>query len=137
PAEKMSLRETLMRKGVGADSRIDFTKLFFDGALETPMLPENAGDLFLPLEMVRLAPSAVNRQPWRAVRCGNLVHFYEKKNRGMATGTWDVQKIDMGIALCHFELGAAESGLRTEFVMEDPGLTDDPGCVYTASFRIG
>jgi len=29
PAEKMSLRETLMRKGIQADKRMDFDRLFF------------------------------------------------------------------------------------------------------------
>ena len=127
PAEKMSLRETMMRKGIKADSRLAFDK---------PLTPENAGALRLPLEMVRLAPSAVNGQPWRVVCCGDRVHFYEKRGRGMASDAWDIQKIDMGIALCHFELGAIESGLRPVLYAEDPGLPGQDGLIYIASFRI-
>ena len=56
PAKKMALRETMMRKGVKADSRLDFEKLFFDGSFETPLPAQNAGELYLPFEMVRLAP---------------------------------------------------------------------------------
>ena len=59
-AKKMSLRETMMRKGVKADSRLNDEKLFFDGAFDKPLAAENAGNLQLALEMVRLAPSAVN-----------------------------------------------------------------------------
>ena len=136
-AEKMSLRETMMRKGVRADSRLDFDKLFFDGSFEKALSAENAGGLRLALEMVRLAPSAVNGQPWRAVVCGDCVHFFEKRGRGMASGGWDIQKVDMGIALCHFELGAAESGLRADMFVEEPELPGRDGLIYIASFRIG
>ena len=137
PAEKMSLRETMMRKGVKADSRLDFEQLFFDGSFEQPLSAENAGDLRLPLEMVRLAPSAVNGQPWRAVCCRDRVHIYEKRGRGMASNGWDIQKVDMGIALCHFELGAAESGLRPAMYIEDPGIAGQDGLIYIASFQVG
>ncbi len=136
PAEKMSLRETMMRKGVKADSRLDFEKLFFDGTFEKPLSAENAGELHQALELVRLAPSAVNGQPWRVVRCGDCVHFYEKRGKGMAGSAWDIQKIDMGIALCHFELGAVESGLLPVLYVENPGLSGLDGLIYIASFRI-
>ena len=136
PAEKMSLRETMMRKGVKADSRLDFEKLFFDASFDKALSAEKAGDLRLPLEMLRLVPSAVNGQPWRVVRCGDCVHFYDKRGRGMAGDGWDIQKIDMGIALCHFELGAVESGLRPVMFEEDPGLPGQGGLIYIASFRL-
>ena len=136
PAEKMSLRETMMRKGVKPDSRLDFEKLFFDASFDKPLTAENAGELQHALEMVRLAPSAVNGQPWRVVRCGDRVHFYEKRGRGMASDAWDIQKIDMGIALCHFELGAVESGLCPALYVEDPGLPGQGGLIYIASFEI-
>ncbi len=136
PAEKMSLRETMMRKGAKADSRLDFEKLFFDGSFEKPLSAENARDLRLSFELVRLAPSAVNAQPWRVVRCGDRVHFYEKRSKGMASGSWDIQKIDMGIALCHFELGANESGLHPVFHEEDPEIPNPDGLAYIASFQI-
>jgi len=135
PAEKMSLRETMMRKGVKADSRLDFEKLFYDGSFEKPLIAENAGELQHALEMVRLAPSAVNGQPWRAVRCGDCVHFFEKRGKGMASDVWDIQKIDMGIALCHFELGAVKSGLHPVLYLEDPGLPGQDGLIYIASFK--
>ena len=78
-APKMSLRETVMRKGVKADSRLDFGKLFFDGSFDKPLTPESAGILAEPLEAVRWAPSAVNRQPWRVVLDGKAAHFTKRK----------------------------------------------------------
>ena len=135
PAAKMSLRESMMRRGVKADSRFDFGSLFFEGSFEKPLTREAAGKLADAFEAVRLAPSAVNRQPWRVVLCGNTAHFYEKRERGMA-GAWDIQKIDMGIALSHFELAAAEIGVRAVFTLDKPDLggTDNP--LYIASFSL-
>lgn len=135
PAKKMSLRETMMRKGVKADSRLAFEKLFFDGGFETPLTEEKAGALKDVLKAVRLAPSAVNKQPWRVVICGDKAHFYEKRSKGYVSGEgWDIQKIDMGIALCHFELAAKECGLDAAFELADPGLRLADDTVYIASY---
>ena len=135
PAEKMSLRESLMRKGVKADSRLDFSELFFEGGFNRPLSPEKAGKLREPLELVRLAPSAVNKQPWRVVVSGERVHFYEKRSKGyVAEDGWDLQKVDLGIALAHFALAAQEQGLRCAFFLEDPQLNNPEGLIYIASF---
>lgn len=136
PAKKMSLRESVMRKGVKADSRFDFGELFFDGSFEKPLTREGAGKLADVLEAVRLAPSAVNKQPWRIVLCGEKAHFYEKQSRGYDNGGWDIQKIDMGIALCHFELSAQALGLKVSFEIADPKLNTGDGTVYIGSFEI-
>lgn len=99
PAKKMSLRESMMRKGVKADERLPFEELFFDGSFDTPLSKEKAGTWAEALEMVRLAPSAVNKQPWHVVVTDNAVHFYLKRSKGFArTSKLDMQMIDMGIA---------------------------------------
>ena len=134
PAKKMSLRETLMRKGVRADVRSAFGSLFFDNSLEKPLNEDSAGNLSLILEAVRLAPSAVNKQPWRLVVCGNNIHFYEKSGKGYVSGEgWDIQKIDMGIAICHFELAAKECGIDVSIEVSDPGLPVPGGEQYIAT----
>ncbi|MBQ3660670.1 MAG: nitroreductase family protein, partial [Firmicutes bacterium] len=121
PAKKMSLKESLMRKGVKADSRLPFDQLFFRDSFETPLRKEDAGDLAEALEAVRWAPSAVNKQPWRLVVCGDAIHFYEKKDKGYDNGDWDLQKVDLGIALCHFLRMTKAAGLSPAFAIEDPG----------------
>ncbi len=137
PAAKMSLRESLMRKGVNADSRMDFSELFFDGSFEKPLTPERAHRFRIPLELVRLAPSAVNKQPWRALVRENKVHFYEKRSKGyLSADGWDLQKIDLGIALAHFALAAKEQGLACAFSLEDPALPNPDGLVYIATFML-
>lgn len=135
PAPKMSLRETMMRKGVKADRRLDFGKLFFDGAFDNPLTEAKAGILAEPLEAVRWAPSAVNKQPWRVIWDGRAAHFYEKKSRGYVSASgWDLQKIDLGIAMCHFARGLAEKVAAAGFVIEDPGLRTPEDTEYIASY---
>lgn len=138
PAAKMSLRETLMRKGIKADKRLPFGEVFFDGSFDIPLTGERAGALKEPLEAVRLAPSAVNKQPWRAVVSNNLVHFYEKRSRGyVSEATGDLQRIDVGIALCHFDLTARELGLSPSLTVADPGISSEDDTQYVATFDIG
>lgn len=137
PAEKMSLREAMMRRGVKADTRFLFGELFFstDG---TPLTRERAGELAEALELVRLAPSAVNKQPWRVFADGNAAHFYEKKNKGFdAEKTGDLQKVDVGIALCHFALGAQEAGWELRFSLDDPKIAAAGDMEYVASWCKG
>lgn len=137
PAEKPSLRESIMRRGTGADARLPFEALFFDGGFDRPLTREAAGTLAPLLDAVRRAPSAVNRQPWRAVRVGDTVHFYEKHSRGYVDKSgWDLQKIDLGIALAHFSLAAGALGLQTRFTAADPGLAPPAGTEYIAGYRL-
>ena len=133
-AEKMSLRESMMRKAVKADARLPFESLFYRGDFSTPLTASDAGALALPLEMVRLAPSAVNKQPWRVIVKGDSVHFYLKRSKGFGhEGKLDMQMIDMGIALCHFDLTAQERGLDPKFWSEDPNIPNAEG-EYIASY---
>ncbi len=135
PAEKMSVRETVMRKGVGADKRLPFRQIAFAGSFDRPLEPEAAGALAPLIEMVRWAPSAVNKQPWRLVVCDGAAHFYEKKDKGYVTPRgWDMQKIDLGIALCHFQVGLDAAGIKAEFALRDPGLSAPENTEYIASF---
>ncbi len=128
PAAKMSVREAMMRKGVKADERKPASELFFDRDFYIPLAEENPKTADA-LEMVRLAPSAVNRQPWRVVREGNAYHFYLKHDKGyVGASTGDLQKVDMGIALCHFMSGT-DGALR----LLEPGIAAEAGTEYIAS----
>jgi nitroreductase len=97
----------------GADkhhaSRKPFGSLFFHKNLDTPLSPQQAGIYAQPLEMVRLAPSANNGQPWRIVLNNNTLHFFRKPTLG------GFSTIDMGIALCHFEQTCIELGIKGHF----------------------
>ena len=47
-----------------------------------------------------------------------------------------MQKIDLGIALCHFALSAEEAGIGLQFALSDPGIPAEEGMEYMASYRI-
>ena len=135
PAKKMSVKESLMRKGVKANSRLPFEELFFDGTFDVPLTEAKAGRLAGMLEMVRWAPSAVNKQPWRVVADQNAAHFYLKRNKGfISDAVGDMQKIDLGIALCHFALAAEENGMNLNFQISDPGIAAEADMEYIASY---
>lgn len=136
PSKKMSLRENMMRKGIKADTRFEFSDVFFNGFFDKPLSKEDAGKLANAFEAVRWAPSAVNKQPWRAVLSGDKTHFYEKSSRGYEDGKWDIQKIDLGIALCHFELAAIESGYSASFEIADPGIRTPEDIRYIATYTV-
>lgn len=137
PADKMSVREKLMRKGIKADERVPFETIFFDGSFAKGLTPDNAGNWREALEMLRLAPSAANKQPWRVVVCGDTVHFYEKRAKGLSNDAiGDMQKVDMGIGLAHFDLTLNENGITGEFVSNDPGFEVEESTEYIISYEM-
>ncbi len=146
-----SLRRTAYglaaRLATGASRRRPWGELFFAGDFRTP-LPDPArtaagahpGPYELALEMVRLAPSAQNRQPWRVVRQGPAeapsFHFFRQKPAGLWSSRPDWLLLDIGIAMGHFELTLAEAGLRGRWSTNGPaqGIRLPPRTDYVASW---
>lgn len=131
-----------IRKRAGAQHRLPKEQLFFDKILGNPIHENNIGEYTDVLEMVRWAPSASNKQPWRIVRIGDAWHFYLQRTKGYGKGSLifnllrlaDLQRVDMGIAMCHFELVARELGLQGSWVIDEPKLTVPEGTEYTVSW---
>lgn len=116
PAEKRSLPEQMVRKSVKADQRRPWGDLFFRENFGVPLSESDAGDYASALELVRLGPSASNKQPWRVVRSGQTYHFFEQKEPGYSDRLgFDIQRVDLGIAACHFGLAAQERDLKGGF----------------------
>ncbi len=136
PAEHRSLRETVTQKLMRPRQRKSAEELFFDKSVARPLALSDRNRL--PFELVRLAPSAMNRQPWRIVREGKRFHFYctgEKKK--VDNGAIDLPRLDMGIAMCHFDIGARSLGWQGEWVSQDPWLAGVPrGLDYRFSFAM-
>ena len=115
--------------------RLPWEALFFDEQFGNPLPEAATGEYSTALEMVRLGPSASNKQPWRIVRVGGIWHFfiqrslfYGPRTLGLV-GIADMPRLDAGIAMCHFELTARELGLRGSWQVADPGL--EPGGART------
>ena len=137
-ADQMSMREKMMRKGVKADKRKDYSELFFCRDFSDPLTLEKAAGLGWnlgdALEMVQWAPSAVNKQPWRLVFEEGKVHFFEKQDKGYVShATGDLQRIDVGIAMYHFELAMEETGTKISWKKEDPGIVLPEKTFYVAT----
>jgi hypothetical protein len=142
-ADPEKARYGFIRQYAGAHNRQVWNKLFFDRQFGVPLAPEDAGQYAIPLEMVRLGPSASNKQPWRIVRDGSAWHFYLGRTPGYREGFFqvllnlvDLQRMDMGIAMCHFELTAREAGLKGEWVVKEPEIEKpDRLTEYTVSWN--
>lgn len=118
-AAKKHMTESLMRKMIQADHRKKWNQLFYKNDFESPITNEEAGDLEFPLEVVRLGPSASNKQPWRILIKDNACHFYEYKEPGYSNNfSYDIQRIDMGIAAAHFDFSVKEKGIKGYFDTE-------------------
>ncbi len=123
PSNKKSLQDSLVRFAAKGDKRKSRDLLFFNGSPDHPLSVADAGAYETPLEMVRLAPSASNKQPWRIIKQGKHYHFFMARTPGYGQALgFDIQSIDMGIAMCHFHLTAMEKGLfgRFEKIADPP-----------------
>ena len=118
-----------IRAAAGSDRRLPWEKLFFSGNFDSPLSKDGCGVFASPLEMIRQAPSASNRQPWRIIKTGHVWHFYLRRTRGYRstkfskiTNMADLQRVDMGIAMSHFELTLQEQGVNGGWQIDDPGI---------------
>jgi nitroreductase len=138
--EKKRLGETLVRSFVKADVRKPWETLFFSDSFDQPLKREAIGvaDAFA-LEMLRLGPSASNKQPWRVVKTGTAYHFYEQKTPGYSNSfAYDIQELDMGIAACHFHLAMLEKGIEGKFnINADPKIPLPEHMIYRYSWEKG
>jgi nitroreductase len=134
--------DKLIRREATARKRLAWQQLFFDGGVGHPLSREAAGDYAVPLEMVRLAPSASNKQPWRIVRQDGAWHFYLRRNAWYGERNTrllflaDLQRVDMGIAMSHFELTVRELGLDGSWRVEEPGTSvGSPDTEYVVTWE--
>ena len=145
PSKARALGDIGMGAGMilGSKNRKPWDKLFFDGNYLNPLGLSDSGAYKNPMEMVRIAPSASNLQPWRIIKEKNkeVFHFFIKKSKFYQRRSvyLNLQFIDMGISLCHFELAASELGLGGKWEVID-GIKDNkkypipPGVDYIISW---
>jgi nitroreductase len=140
PAEES--RNHTIRRLAGSDRRHPWEMLFFDYPSGLPLSKEKAGIYTTPMEMVRLAPSASNNQPWRIMKENDSFHFYLNRNKGMKPGSplnrlmrmADLQRVDMGIAMCHFELALHMKGISGRWKDSGEASEGMPVWEYSATW---
>ena len=139
PAEKRSLRDRLVRWGAKGDQRKEAAVIFFNGGWGTPLLPGDLPGWGPVLENVRLGPSASNKQPWRVIYRDGAFHLFLSRDKAYSAMMpfADLQRIDLGIAMCHFEFSAKEFGLAGQWSAIESQIPDTPeNYEYIASFII-
>lgn len=159
PGSQAGLQDRFMRRVAGSDRRKPFTELFFATDFSSPLGPDGAGDWTEPLEMVRLGPSASNKQPWRVVLTSGAApagegapapsapgtpapqqaHIYLSRTPGYVGNKlgFDMQRIDIGIAMLHLERAWAAKGRQGSWSFEEPGLTvPDEHTEFIATFTV-
>lgn len=123
--EKPRFSEKLMRLTVGSDKRKPFSQLFFEEDFKKTLSPDNK--FMESLEMLRIAPSSTNSQPWRALAEGNKVMFYYKPK-------YPITIIDCGIGICHFYETEKYNGFSGRFEKEPEWPTPPEDWKYLISY---
>ena len=121
-------------------ARKPFSEIFFHGDLNSPLDESEAGEYRDALEAVRVGPSASNKQPWVIIkeRGGNIFHFFLRRTPGYVVklGKIKIQNLDLGVAMCHFELVTAENGQNGEWIFNAPAPDIETGEMeYIATWR--
>lgn len=126
PAAKRRILEKITRATLGSAKRKPMDSMFFVNDFSTPVNPDCK--FYTALEMMRLAPSATNSQPWRALVVDNTVHFYYENKSAASV-------CDLGIGLCHFNLTMEHEGLKGTF-FRSPDVPAHKGYIPAVSFKL-
>jgi len=116
-ANKIALVEMALRKMSGARNRLSTTILFKEYLNESPIDMTTESSINTCLELVQSGPSASNKQPWRLYVDKDVIHFYiERTNHYPPVSMgYDIQALDIGIALCHFSVGLQHFNKKFSF----------------------
>jgi len=108
PKSKRGILDSMVRTIARSGNRKQWSEIFFDKEPDIPIEKSSIGEYEAALEMTRIAPSASNKQPWRIIRDDHGYNFYIFRTKGYKLRNFDVQRNDLGIAMCHFELTLKE-----------------------------
>lgn len=134
PSEKRSLIEKFTRLTLGSKNRKSWDKLFFLGDFNQPSLPKNTEKYEVALEMLRLAPSATNAQPWAVVKDGSNFHFFCNYKNSINDDMKKIKHLDLGIALSHFHQTAMSEKLIGNFEIQDIHFSTPENMHYIISY---
>jgi hypothetical protein len=140
--DKKAIGERFVKFLAKSHTRKAWSEIFLNGDLDTPLENNETDQYSIALESVRLAPSGSNKQPWRIIKDKekDTYHFYMKSGiKEIDTTDKEfkmsfIPNIDMGIAMCHFELSAMELGLAGKWEQMDSYLTKIDNLKYVVSW---
>ncbi len=114
-AKKLHLLENIIRKAAKSNVRKPFDQLFFKTDFNTKISDSLLRNL---LEYVRLAPSASNKQPWRIlINDSHIAHFFIERSPNYEKSLgYDIQMVDIGIALAHYTIMSSKTSVFKESI---------------------
>lgn len=117
--QKRSFIEKITIASLGSRKRKEWDKLFFLDDFSKSLTKEDAGRYTDALDMLRLAPSATNAQPWAVVKEGDKFHFFCNYKNSINNDVKKIKHLDLGIALSHFHQTAMSDGLNGKLEVAD------------------
>lgn len=135
PAQRQGLKSLLIRTLAGSKNRKAANELFFEQNFEAAFQLQHNEKLQIPLEMVRLAPSSNNHQPWRLLIEPQVIHVFLHRKKNATEDEIDMPAIDIGIACAHLELGCNEMGLAGKWEKR-PIKDNNKNMEYMISFAL-
>lgn len=137
PADNRNLVDRIIRNVAGSKRRLPWESLFFESDFSTPISRDKAGVYAHVLDMVRLSPSASNKQPWRYVFDGDTIHIFLQRTPGYRKKNLfsDLQRIDIGISMNHFAAVCEERDLDGRWISQRPSVPfpDDHEYIFSWS----
>lgn len=120
-AKRRTFIDKFIRKAAESDNRLIFGSLFKDYNTLEPLSDTLENPVIQCLEFVRKGPSASNKQPWRAYLNNDEVLFYLKRTQRYPSDyfPYDIQALDIGIALSNFTAGLESFGYEYTFYKDD------------------
>ncbi len=118
------IRGNLVRFAISASKRKPASELFFYDEPDKDSV-NGSENIDFALEMVRLAPSASNKQPWRLFVEDKYINFYLRgsyPSKNPEKGV-NLQWLDIGIAMCHLQYALTENGIGGMWMVKK---TDTP-----------
>jgi nitroreductase len=121
---RKSILERFSSLNKKTSQRKQWEDIFFKNDFQSPIQEKDISLEFkIILENLRLAPSAVNNQPWRILKVGSNFHFYKLDGDNVyKINEIDLNRIDIGIAICHFDLSCKDFGIKGRFIRNDPKI---------------
>lgn len=131
--EKRRTKEKIIRAAIKANKRKPWEQIFFQEKFNSPLFSVDSEIYSTLLEMVRLGPSASNRQPWRIVKekDKNVYHFYTIKGKEIYN---QFTPLDIGIAICHWDLTAKEKKIEGQWKIEQLNIVEAENFNYIISW---
>lgn len=131
-SENRTLMEYLLRTEFKSKKRKQLSEMFVSS---TSDFEDESSLTYRLFHAIQVAPSAMNKQPWRVVENGNNYHFYlERSDMLSRVIKYDMQLLDIGIALSHFEIALKQEGISCE--IENQSLENKEKWEYITTVTI-